>query len=528
MARAIPSRSQGLALAVAAVMAGLTPAAAADLHGLHIGIDDYIGTTNDLLGATNDAKDITSVMQKLGAKSVTTILNKDATKAKISAAWTDLITRAAPGDTIVLTYSGHGSQEKEPEGRREEADGMNENFLLAGFNPTGPGRAERIVDDEMFLWLKQADEKGLRVIFAADACHSGTMNRDVRAGAQRYRMWSLRDFAGEASELPATSEPTLTPEGFRFLTFISSTSDDRLTPEIKVKGQWRGALSWSLARGLEGRADQNRDGVISQAELLNFLVGSVHSLVESQQTPQIEPLQAGNLPVLAFAGSSGSGAGGAAGAAEARVTVAVVGGARAMDGLSGVPKGVTATDNQAEADLIYDADKGTIDHRVGGRVAENIRPDQAGPIFAKFETLAWLKAVAAVDPVSARVVSGNQAHAKGERVQIRIDGARLPYLTLFNLPPDGRVEFYLPDGPDAAKKSYIGQAIQETFQVDKPPYGAEHMVAIFSAEVLTSLHQALRQMGSADRAAALPDVLPGLLEGKDIQVGVLDIYTKAQ
>ena len=56
----------------------------------------------------------------------------------------------------------------------------------------------------------------------------------------------------------------------------------------------------------------------------------------------------------------------------------------------------------------------------------------------------------------------------------------MPYLTLFNLPPDGRVEFFMPANEKETDFDWRGRTMSERFKVDKPPYGAEHMVAILT------------------------------------------------
>ena len=70
-----------------------------------------------------------------------------------------------------------------------------------------------------------------------------------------------------------------------------------------------------------------------------------------------------------------------------------------------------------------------------------------------------------------------------------------------------------------------GAPIHETFKVDKPPYGAEHMAAIFSKDDLSDLHAALASMTTPERAQALRPLLEEALKGKDVQIGVVDIYT---
>jgi len=157
-------RSLSAALASLLFFAVAAPASAAELYGLVVGIDDYVGEGNDLDGAANDAADVAQSLTRAGAKEVVRLVNVEANKERIFAAWEDLTAKAQPGDTIVFTYAGHGSQEPEPKGRHDEADGLNENFLLGKFLPLGPGTKERILDDEMFEWVQQADKKGVKVV----------------------------------------------------------------------------------------------------------------------------------------------------------------------------------------------------------------------------------------------------------------------------------------------------------------------------------------------------------------------------
>ena len=113
------TRCQGDALSLALAT---NPAGAAELYGLVVGVDDYVGTANDLDGAVNDANDVAQALHRLGAREVIRLVNGDATKDRVAASWQDLLGKAKGGDNIVFSYEGHGSQEPEPAGRHDEAD----------------------------------------------------------------------------------------------------------------------------------------------------------------------------------------------------------------------------------------------------------------------------------------------------------------------------------------------------------------------------------------------------------------------
>ncbi len=61
-------KSLSTALALLFFAAIAAPAGAGELYGLVVGIDDYVGTANDLDGAANDANDIAKSLTGAGAK----------------------------------------------------------------------------------------------------------------------------------------------------------------------------------------------------------------------------------------------------------------------------------------------------------------------------------------------------------------------------------------------------------------------------------------------------------------------------
>lgn len=523
--------SQGRCLSVAGAIVALLvlcaagPVYAASLYGLTIGVDNYEGTANDLDGAVNDADDVAQALRRLGADDVVLLTNAEASKDRIGAAWAGLLAKAKAGDTIVFSYAGHGSQEPEPAGRHDEADGLNENFLLGAYASKGPATRERIVDDEIFEWMKEANDKHVKVVFVADSCHSGGMQRSASATGVKFRKGKFAALTGDELKLPPEQFAKLTETDFDTITFVGAVAEDKLTPEVTIEGKKRGALSWAFSRAIEGRADKDGDGQVSEFELLGYLVPAVHALVESQQTPQVLPLRARSVPLVTLRDTGAPAQAAPADEEALKLKLAVEGGDASAVG--DLPFVAVVTD-KAQADLVWSAD-GKVEHVVGGVVAENVDAGTIKGVVSKWAALKWLNHQAALSPMPAKLVSGNQRYAKGDLVQIEIEGAKYPHLTLFNLPPDGHVEFYVPDPrkPGEASKDWSREPIHETFKVDKPPYGAEHMVAIFSKNDLSDLHAALSSMTTPQRAEALRPMLEQALQGEEAQIGIIDIYTGA-
>jgi hypothetical protein len=554
-----------LAVSVAAMLAAVPATASDKLYGLIIGIDDYLDAVNHLDGAVNDAKGIADALEKVKADKVITIYDRAATKSAIQHAWYDLVHMAAAGDTIVISYAGHGGQEPQPPGWHEP-NGKSDNFLLAGYRPSGAGSIERIVDWEMYQWLKAADDKGVQVIFVADSCHSGTMFRSIASKTVRYRQGKFADpdLASDLIKLPPPEIETAEQVDFKHVTYIGATQDNMLDPEIVIDGVPHGALSWAFAKAVaSGVADTNHDGRLSQQELLQYLVPTVQTEADNQQIPSILPLRADAKPIMrAFSGDAGAVADAGNGAGEdananagkAPDTGGGAGaGADAGGGKApppppppppaadqttvhllvrgGIPadlpdiSGIAITDDEASADLIWDRAGHTLDSRVGGRVAENLRDADMPAILSKASALAFLKARISDSPVTLSLTSGNQTYKVGDTVDIAMSGVRLPYLTLFNLPPDGRVEFFWPLSDKETQTDWRKDHFEQSFKVDQPPFGAENMVAILTPEPALALHAALKAMPTAAKAGGLAAILRSSLAGKDFQAGVVGVFT---
>lgn len=498
---------------------------AASVYGLVVGIDDYIGTKQDLTGAVNDANDIAQALHKIGAAKVILLTDAKANKHAIKTSWYGLVKLAKPGDTIIFSYAGHGAQEPEPPGRHDEKDGLNENFLLAGFTPKGPGRMERIVDDEVFEWLKAADTKGIQVIFVADSCHSGSMHRSAKATGVKFRNGKFGKIEIDEDLLanfPPPAIAKMTEEDLKNVTFIAATQEDKLTPEVDIDGKPRGALSWAFARALEGAADTDKDGRLTQVELVRYLVPAIHQRVEAQQTPEVRPFRPRTRALMTLGPPSAKKV---IHPKTVKIKLAIVDAQGPhLSAISGIGF-VTLVATPGEADLVWHPSSGHVEHKLGGRVASEINAGNVHAVLAKWATLKLLREHAIPTPVEIALTAGNQRYAMGSIVKLRMSGAGLPYLTMFNIAPNGRVEFFAPSRPGEANKKWQGQVLNEQFKVERPPYGAEHIVAIFTKDKRPGLHSVLKAMSSASKSVKLPELLAEFLDPGTYQLGIAGVYT---
>ena len=142
-------------------------------NALCIGINNYPGTQMDLQGCVNDANDWAAALAERGFK-VAKLLDEQATKAAMVAAMNDLIGKAGKSDSLVITYSGHGTYQPDEDG--DEADGLDE--ALCPYDLQTNGAA--LVDDEIRA-IFGARKAGVRIVLISDSCHSGTVTRAAKA-----------------------------------------------------------------------------------------------------------------------------------------------------------------------------------------------------------------------------------------------------------------------------------------------------------------------------------------------------------
>jgi hypothetical protein len=140
---------------------------------LCIGINNYPGTHMDLRGCVNDANDWESTLIARGY-SVNKLLDVQATKAAMVAAMSNLISKAAKNDSLVITFSGHGTYQPDTDG--DEVDGLDEGLCPYDLQTNGSA----LIDDEIKA-LFATRKPGVRIVLISDSCHSGTVTRAAKA-----------------------------------------------------------------------------------------------------------------------------------------------------------------------------------------------------------------------------------------------------------------------------------------------------------------------------------------------------------
>ena len=200
----------------------------------------YEGWDGPLRACENDADDMLSIARSQGYETVSLKTN-DATKEHVRNAILGAAARLKAGDTLVISYSGHGGQVTDTNG--DEDDGLDETWCLFD---------GEIVDDELaLLWSKF--KPGARIVVYSDSCHSGSVikriEQDGVTQTEKYRIMPA-SVAEKLRRLPEhqnldkglPSEKDSRSNTTASVILISGCQDDQLSNDGHKNGLFTGTL----------------------------------------------------------------------------------------------------------------------------------------------------------------------------------------------------------------------------------------------------------------------------------------------
>jgi Caspase domain len=545
----------------AAQVGQLRPPVGGEVRALIIGIDAYQFEPS-LKGAVADARDIESTLRRGGVADVTALLDAASDRATVMRSLDALLARSRPGDLVVLSIAGHGVQEPE-HFKGSQPDGMDDVFILAGFNPeTAAGAEQRILGSEFNHLIRQFELKGAQVLFIADACHGGGLTRaiDPRAAEMSYRQAPRYTLVADDLKPISTANDAFASElGFQRTAFLAAVDRTEKAPEIQIPGQpgLRGALSYAVARALEGAADENHDGQVTRDELIRYVRQVTYQLSDQRQhiVTAGPPAQDAGAEVL-YGRTRGvvlldpteksdprpeqpsSPAAAAPIASPAKpsvspaprpiattpldtVRVAVLGNQR--DVLKDLEirearfEAVATSDNP---DLVWDPI--SLDVLAGADViAHQISRSDLPSVIDRLAAVNGFKRLAAKAPQSVRVLPDDKIHQRDSHIEVQVSGVAQRSLLLFNITGDGTVQALYPIGSDSP---VIATADYRFPVVVGEPFGADQVVAITSSQQLGDLEQALKKMNQRRTAMEVYKLVERYAPA-DARTGTTGLYT---
>ncbi|WP_407183683.1 caspase family protein [Bradyrhizobium centrosematis] len=516
----------------------------AAVRALVIGIDDY-QNVRKLKGAVADATDIVDSLKSMGVGDVVELVNAQADRASVLREISALVERTGNNDLIFLSIAGHGTQEPERI-KGSEPDGMENVFLLPGFATTPTGSVERILGSEFNHFIRQFELRGAKVIFVADTCHGGGMVRDIDPRAAEMSFRQVPRYTLLVDELKPVSDSN-DPKSELDLdrtAFLAAVDRYTKAPEVRIPGVdgLRGALSYAVARAVEGSADINHDGKVTLKELFSNVRQVVYQLSDQRQNivtisspaqaPETEVAFGLTRGVVLIQGPAARAASGSAGTgapteAQASPPPAVTAKAStaptlaaapnkdlpigetpplrlaspirlaALDGKTSYFASVTTKDIPVQAvqptdnpDLIWDP----VSHDViawGDVVAYGMDVAGLSTVVDRTAAIRELKRIAVRSPQMMRIWPDDRQQRAGQTVQVDLSDVASRAVLLFNVSGDGTIQMLYPVGSDPALAR--SASLRLPLKVGEP-FGAEQIVAVTSQQRMVDLETALIQL----------------------------------
>ncbi len=506
-------------------------AAAAHQYALVVGINEYQHADGrnlrNLAGAVNDAEVLRDALREAQVQlpDERVLLDGKATRAAFINAWQNMLNQAQPGDTLILTFAGHGGQQTDTE-PLDEKDGFDETLMFHDFKSPNQGL---IKDEELYALFKKASD--YRVVFVVDSCHSSGMVRSMarrvglsRAGGQ----WGISTDSPPPPPfptLPAESEDGKTLEHVTLITAVHS--DSLVVNETTFKGQSHGALSWYFAKALDGQADGNQNGRLERGELDSFLQEKIGDQMNNSQQPKMRPRADNQAVIVLPSGATLEPPPVRPNLSPIRIVV---------ENNISVPSGlkhVSLSRSDQAFDLRFEGTYQGIKvfNNTGDQTARlsNSTLDSWQRVIDKERLLKALETQfdMSLKPIKISLKEGDNVHKKGDKRTFSVasgdSSEGLNALTLFNLAGDGEMQFLYP------LVNYQDSLLIQQFPYRLPPmkvvppYGEDNLVAILCAKPVTGLHTLLTQ---TQPMIPEPEQIIGYLRSNRCQVGQYAFFSQ--
>jgi len=470
-------------------------------HALVVGINQYkhanaLKKLTNLEGAVNDAKLLREALREAEVElpPERVLLDAKATRSAFLHAWQDMLEQAEPGDTLIVTFSGHGGQQPDsvPFGEKDKKD---ETLMFHDFNPHHASQG-RITDDELRGLLNNAS--AYNILFLVDACHSSGLKRSmaekplgrVRSGGS----WDFTDAPLPLPTLRTESDEDIFPE---HVTMITAVEHDilQMREEKLLDNKSHGALSWYFAKALQGEADGNKNGHLERDELERFLIEKVRTKTNYLQIPKLLP-RADRKSVVSLP-SNAAFKPPPLNPKIAKIAI-IVENARVPRGLKQVRHV-----NQSQAfDLRFVGKKRQVEvfNNTGDKVITKLPSDALNLWQRVIDKERLLKILETqfdmrLKPIRITLPEGDKLHRKGKVLHFSIAPSdtreKLNALTVFNLAGNGELQFLYP------LVQYKDTLIVRQFPYQLPPmevsspFGGDDLVAVLCKKPAKGLHDLL-------------------------------------
>ena len=198
-------------------------------------------------------------------ENVTLLLDQDATLTRVrSALGTHLKNKAGKDDMVIIFFAGHGATEKE--GMSPDGDGLEKYLLPFDADPKDLYATALPMGEISKIFSRIQSE---RLVFIADSCYSGA------SGGRTI------DISGTRATISEAFLDRLT--GGKGRVIITASGANEVSAENDSLKQ--GVFTYYLVEGLRGKADADKDGIITVDEAYQYVSEAVPRATGQEQHP---------------------------------------------------------------------------------------------------------------------------------------------------------------------------------------------------------------------------------------------------
>jgi hypothetical protein len=245
-----------------------------------VGINDYPKLPR-LKYAVNDAAEFQRLLverNRVPAENIFLLLNAEATLGNLrSILGTRLRAAAGKGDMVFIFFAGHGAAERDS--TSPDGDGLEKYLLAYDSDPADLFSTAMPMRDIAVIFNRIRSE---RLIFIADACHSGASGgRTVGTDGIRANISDtfLERLAGGRGKVIMTA----------------SAANEVSIEKDELQ---HGVFTYYLLDGLRGAADTDRDGAVSVDEAYRYVSEKVPRATGQEQHPMKKGSLEGSLVLV--------------------------------------------------------------------------------------------------------------------------------------------------------------------------------------------------------------------------------------
>jgi hypothetical protein len=225
-------------------------------------------------------KALLTTKYKYKKENIKTILNKEATRSTILQEITTLVKEASKGDSLFLSYSGHGVSTNDRNG--DEEDGKDE--LLVTSDNYG------IFDDELKEILDTHLQEGVKLFALFDNCHNKTI---LDLPYQYFKTSSTETSTNTNSQGNVILHPRCT-ETKGDVVCISGCRDDQVSMDAYINFAYTGAMTRSFIDALTQHDSDNNNNTDTQDEMTwKSLLERMRTILKSGNFEQVPQLTSG-------------------------------------------------------------------------------------------------------------------------------------------------------------------------------------------------------------------------------------------